>query len=86
MLQNLICFDMDVQEALDMPRGFATGGIFEAEAGIPDSVLADLAGMGHQVARASTPFGGGQIIEIDPARGILKAASDFRKDGCALAF
>jgi gamma-glutamyltranspeptidase/glutathione hydrolase len=31
-------------------------------------------------------FGGGQIIAIDPASGVLLGGSDPRKDGCAIGF
>jgi gamma-glutamyltranspeptidase / glutathione hydrolase len=41
--------------------------------------------MGHAVGRTARPFGGGQAIEIDRNREILKAGSDPRKDGVALA-
>jgi len=85
VIQNILDFGMDVQEALDAPRGFRAADVFEAERGISDSALASLAGMGHCVRRAGLPFGGGQVIQIDHCSGTLKAGSDPRKDGCALA-
>jgi gamma-glutamyltranspeptidase / glutathione hydrolase len=84
-LQNVIDYGMDVQEALDAPRGFGFADSFEAERGITDDTLAALTAMGHSVRRAARPLGGGQMIEIDGPRGVLKAGSDPRKDGCALA-
>jgi gamma-glutamyltranspeptidase / glutathione hydrolase len=84
-LQNVVDFGMDVQEALDAPRGFCTAVTFEAERGISDGTLGTLSRMGHSVGRAAHPFGGGQAIEIDRNREILKAGSDPRKDGVALA-
>jgi len=83
MLQNLVDFGMDVQEALDAPRGFRGPERFEAERGIADTVLEDLHGRGHPVGRADLPLGGGQAILTEG--GILSAGSDPRKDGCALA-
>jgi gamma-glutamyltranspeptidase/glutathione hydrolase len=84
-LQNVVDFGMDVQEALDTPRGFRLAGSFEAERGVADSVLRDLAGRGHPVSRVDFPWGGGQIIAMDPDRGLLAAGSDPRRDGVALA-
>jgi len=86
VLQNMVDFDMDVQEALDVPRGFRLAGTFEAERGISNETLNDLAGRGHPVARSDLPFGGGQIIAIDQKRPLFRAGSDSRKDGAALAF
>ena len=85
VLQNIIDYGMDVQEALDAPRGFGFADGFEAERGIADDTLAALNAMGHSVRRAVNPLGGGQIIEMDDQCGVLKAGSDPRKDGCALA-
>lgn len=86
VMQNIVDFGMDVQEALDAPRGFRLAGPFEAERGITDATLAELARRGHQVGRCTVPFGGGQVIAIDPATGVLRAGSDPRKDGAALAY
>jgi gamma-glutamyltranspeptidase/glutathione hydrolase len=86
VLQNIVDFGMDAQEALDAPRGFRYAGAFEAERGISESVLQDLARRGHPVSRAGVPLGGGQVIAIDPVTGVLSAGSDPRKDGAALAY
>jgi gamma-glutamyltranspeptidase/glutathione hydrolase len=85
VLQNLIDYGMDVQEALDAPRGFGFADGFEAERGISGDTLAALTAMGHSVRPAPRPLGGGQVIEIDGRSGALKAGSDPHKDGCALA-
>ncbi|MDN8618165.1 gamma-glutamyltransferase [Variovorax ginsengisoli] len=85
-LQNVVDFRMNVQEALDAPRGFRFTGAFEAERGISDAVLADLHARGHPVERVQVPWGGGQMIAIDPDRPLVSAGSDPRKDGAALAF
>jgi gamma-glutamyltranspeptidase / glutathione hydrolase len=86
LLQNLLDFEMDVQSALDHPRGFGLFGAFEAERGISETVMVELAARGHQVKRSPVPFGGGQAIMIDPDTGLLSAGSDPRMDGCALAY
>ncbi len=85
VLQNLIDFGMDVQEALDAPRGFRSAVAFEPERGISAAVLADLADRGHLIQPVDVPWGGGQAILIDTGTGVLSAGSDPRKDGCALA-
>jgi gamma-glutamyltranspeptidase/glutathione hydrolase len=86
VLQNIVDFGMDVQQALDAPRGFRFNGAFDAERGISDAVLQDLSRRGHPVARTVVPLGGGQVIAIDPVTGVLRAGSDPRKDGTALAY
>lgn len=85
-LQNVVDFGMNVQEALDAPRGFRFTGAFEAERGISDAVLADLQARGHPIGRNQVPWGGGQMIAIDPDRPLFSAGTDPRKDGAALAY
>ena len=80
---NLRDYGMDVQAALDAPRAFATGGVLEVESGYAPAVHAELAALGHDVVTRPEPLGGGQIIAIDHARGVLIGGSDPRKDGCA---
>ncbi|MBK7590703.1 MAG: gamma-glutamyltransferase family protein [Betaproteobacteria bacterium] len=84
-LQNVVDFGMDVQEALDAPRGFRLAGAFEAERGIAESVLGELQARGHPVARAAFPWGAGQMIAMRPESGLLSAGSDPRRDGVAVA-
>ncbi len=85
VLQNLVDYGMDVQEALDAPRGFRTAAAFEPERGIPAGVVEELARRGHPIRPCDAPWGGGQAILVDHVRGIYSAGSDPRKDGCALA-
>ncbi|MGE3306470.1 MAG: gamma-glutamyltransferase [Rhizobiaceae bacterium] len=85
-LTNLIDFGLDPQAAIDMPRVFASGGQVEIEKAFPAGTLAGLDALGHKVSVAQKPFGGGQAVVIDHARGILSAGSDPRKDGCALGY
>ena len=89
----LVDSDLDPQAALDLPRfciedGSASGRV-ALEDGIPDPVIAALAGRGHSTARVTgwerAMFGRGQIILRDPATGVLTGGSDPRADGCAMS-
>ena len=85
-LSNLIEYGLDIQEALDLPRVFPSGGTVELERGIPPAVRDQLAVMGHHPVSAARPHGGGQAIWIDRASGTLVGGSDPRKDGLALGY
>ena len=74
----------DPQAALDAPRLFHEGEWVEVEATVPDATVAALDAMGHRVRQADAPIGGGQVIRIDRAQGVLVGGSDPRKDGLAL--
>ena len=86
LLTNIIDYGMDVQEGLDLARGFHIGGAFQLERGIDDGVMAGLASLGHRVTRNEPPHGGGQAIWIDWEHGTLTGGSDPRKDGVALGY
>ena len=86
VLQNIVDFGLNVQEAIDMPRGLGIEGVFEAEHGIADACLHDLEARGHVTRRVDDPWGGGQAIWFDRKRSTLAAGSDPRKDGCALSY
>ena len=60
--------------------------IVELETSISQDVAAQLEAKGHKIRWAEVPIGGGQMIRIDPQTGALAAASEPRKDGCALAW
>ena len=85
VLSNLVDHGMDLQEALDAPRAFASDGRLAVERGYPGAVRAELAEMGHDVHVPDVPIGGAQAIAIG-ADGVLTGASDPRKDGCALGY
>ncbi|MCE8521701.1 gamma-glutamyltransferase family protein [Ruegeria pomeroyi] len=82
---NLVDFGMDLQTAIDAPRAFADAGVLKLERGYPDAVRRALADMGHKVVTPEVPLGGAQAIRIR-TDGVLEAASDARKDGCALGY
>ena len=86
VLSNVVDFGMDPQEAIDCPRAFYFEGLLQLESGVSEKTAVGLARLGHEVARAEVPFGGGQAIRIDWESGVLAAGSDPRKDGCAIGF
>jgi gamma-glutamyltranspeptidase/glutathione hydrolase len=84
VFQNIVDFGLDVQEAIDMPRGLRTPQGFEAERGFPNATLAGLIARGHPVRMADMAWGGAQAILRED--GAWHAGSEPRKDGCALAY
>jgi gamma-glutamyltranspeptidase/glutathione hydrolase len=100
VLVNLIDFEMNVQEAGDEARvrhegsptptgspGDADGGRVLVEPEVGDEVIGELTKRGHKVARArGGGFGGYQGILVDWKYGVLRGASEPRKDGCAVGY
>jgi gamma-glutamyltranspeptidase / glutathione hydrolase len=86
VLTNLVDFGLDPQAALDAPRAFAQDGELRLEAGVSQTTAQAVAELGHRVVRWGRPLGGGQMIVIDHARGVLIGGSDPRKDGLALGY
>ena len=86
VLTNILDYGMDVQSALDLPRGFHHEGVYRLESGVPTATMAGLERLGHAVVRSEEPLGGGQAIRIDWEKGALIGGSDPRKDGCALGY
>jgi gamma-glutamyltranspeptidase/glutathione hydrolase len=86
IINNMIDFNMDVQQAIDSPRFFFEGEQTIVEHGTPEATIAGLKARGHNVAFADAPWGGAQTIKIDWDRGVLIAGSEGRKDGCALGY
>jgi len=86
VMSNMLDFAMDPQEAIDFPRIFFEDGVLRAERSVPENIVAGLRDMGHDVARAESPWGGAQMVLIDRERGVLVGASDPRKDGLALGW
>ena len=87
IVNNMIDFGMDVQQAIDAPRFFFEG---EQYRGRDRHAGGDYRGpegaRPRRRARRATPWGGAQTIKIDWDRGVLIAGSDPRKDGCALGY
>lgn len=98
ILVNLIDFKMNVQAAGDTARvrhwGDATPtgepaqgvGTVAVESGVSDETIKALQQKGHQVIRSKGEFGGYQGIMIDWDAGILKGATESRKDGSAIGY
>jgi gamma-glutamyltranspeptidase/glutathione hydrolase len=86
VLTNLLDFGQDPQAAIDAPRAFAYGGELQVERGVPAATAEALARLGHRVVPSPKPLGGGQMIMVDHARGVLIGGSDPRKDGIALGY
>jgi len=86
LTHRIIDRGLDPQQAVEAPRAFAFRNKLRVEAGVPESVAADLAHRGHDVEVARVPLGGGQAIWIDHQRGALIGGSDSRKDGLALGY
>jgi gamma-glutamyltranspeptidase/glutathione hydrolase len=100
ILVDLIDFDMNLQEAGDEARvrhdGSAEptgesaqpgGGEVFVEPRVPREVVAALEKKGHKAAPArGGGFGGYQGILIDWKNGVLRGATEPRKDGCAAGY
>ncbi len=98
LLLNLLESDMDVQEAIEAPRWRSFPGTDPAqreqafelrlEEGFPPGTLAELERRGHRIQPVSGHEGAGavQAIIVDRVRGLYRAGSDPRADGCAIGF
>jgi gamma-glutamyltranspeptidase/glutathione hydrolase len=87
LLINLLDHGMNPQEAVDHPRHFHDAGTLLLEGRIPEAAVNRLRDLGHRVEVGpdyAIPTGGAQLIRI-LENGVRAAASDPRKDGCALA-
>ena len=87
-LTRLFDYNLDIQQAQDMPRYFPDpfSDVVEVEEPIMEVVLNDLRSRGHNIQPAKSPIGGSQAIMIDWENDILIAGSDPRKDGCAIGY
>ena len=86
VLNNILDYCCDLQEAIDMPRGLHYEGVYQLEDGVPADVVRGLQRRGHKTTSIVGPLGGGQAIWIDWDKGTLTGGSDPRKDGCALGY
>ncbi len=89
---NMVDHGLDPQAALDAPRFRVDergGPQVAIETQVPLKARRALAALGHDVRPETTfspEFGGGQVIAVDPERGVLWGGSDPRKDGCVVGF
>jgi gamma-glutamyltranspeptidase / glutathione hydrolase len=88
LLVSLLDYGMDVQSAIDYPRfWWEERKRVVIEDGLPESLYASLAAMGHEVSRRTHHrFGGAQAILVDRSRKLLIGGSEPRQDGCALGY
>lgn len=86
MVSNIIDFGMTPQESIDTPRAFADAGTLKLEGGYSQKTRDGLAALGHNITILDKPLGGAQAIWIDEENGVLRGASDPRKDGCAIGY
>ncbi len=98
VLVNLIDFGMNIQAAGDAARvrhfGSATPtgqpaqgvGTVQVESGISDEAVEALRAKGHRVVRSRGAFGGYQGILVDWENGVLRGATEPRKDGAAVGY
>jgi gamma-glutamyltranspeptidase/glutathione hydrolase len=87
LVARIFGFGQNPQTASDAPRWqLATDGSVLLEEGFPSDVADVLERRGHDVRRAQPAglFGGAQLV-LRSGDGYC-AASDHRKDGCALGF
>ena len=86
VLQNILDYDLSVQEAIDFPRAFALDGLLKVEDSMDKETVNKLENIGHKVYKSPNAIGGGQCIKIDRSQGILIGGSDPRKDGMAIGY
>jgi gamma-glutamyltranspeptidase/glutathione hydrolase len=93
VISNMVDFGMEPQAALNALRFIVTEDAVALEEGISSEVLGELESRGHGTRvisgyhrGVSGGFGGAQLIERDRETGVLKGASEPRKDGCAVGW
>ena len=86
LLSNMIDHGMSLQQAIDQPRIFARGDVFEVERTIPALAIENLGRLGHTVVFADSPLGTAQAIRVDWESGVLHGGADGRRDGVALGW
>lgn len=87
-LTRFFDYDLDIQEAQDLPRFMPDpfSDEVEVEEPISNDMRDELRALGHNIQPAKKPIGGSQAIFIDWKTGLLTAGSDPRKDGCAIGY
>jgi gamma-glutamyltranspeptidase/glutathione hydrolase len=56
VLTNILDYGMDVQSALDLPRGIRYEGVYRLESGVPAAIMTGLERLGHAVLRSEEPL------------------------------
>lgn len=100
IVQSIIDFGMNLQEAGDAPRIDHTGstdptggeprdrqgGEILVESGIPYETVRQLMMMGHKIGFGLGGYGGYQAIMYDAEKKVYYGASESRKDGMAIGY
>ena len=88
IIANVVDFGMTPKEALAACRfNHLSGADVSLEPEFLGEAVSGLEARGHHVVSGSPEsFGGANVIVIEPETGVLKGASDPRKDGCAIGF
>ncbi|NNC94443.1 MAG: gamma-glutamyltransferase [Chitinophagales bacterium] len=99
IISNIFDHGMNLQEAGDAPRvrhegssdpngnlAVELGGTLFLEHGFSDDTIADLGRRGHNVKVQKGGYGGYQAIMKNQKQNVYYGASEYRKDGCALAY
>ena len=93
VVSNIVDHGMDPQAALNALRFIVTEEDVALEEGLPSEVLDNLTKRGHNTRTISGYYrgmtgglGGAQLIQRDPDSGVLRGASEPRKDGCAVGW
>jgi gamma-glutamyltranspeptidase/glutathione hydrolase len=90
LLTNVLDWNMDLQDAVDMTRVFPdnedAAGRVQVESSLPAAVRSGLEQLGHSTYMPAKAIGGAQAIWIDWDEGVLRGASDPRKDGMAIGY
>jgi gamma-glutamyltranspeptidase/glutathione hydrolase len=93
VVSNIVDHGMDPQAALNALRFIVTEEDVALEEGLPAEVLENLTNRGHNARTISGYYrgmtgglGGAQLIQRDPESGVLRGASEPRKDGCAVGW
>ena len=96
VITSMVDHGLSPQEAVEAPRWFSFPGtdpvnlglpaVVRVEERIPEATRRELAARGHVVETLGPWAGGGavQLIQVDPARGVLRGGSDPRPGGVAL--
>lgn len=85
VLSNIVDFGMTIQQAIEHPRMFARGDLFELERGVPEAVWPGLRSRGHAPSATENPLGTCHAVWVNE-EGVFLGGSDSRRDGIALGF